>query len=170
MIRRTRWAWALRLAAAALWCCAALPVMAQTGGTYHVFSTLPNGNDFDISRSNAPALADKLGPCTGCPRSVQGGASAEADGAALTWRTSGGNSASVDFPVGGEVRAESSWAVTVLPGSSGLATGAPVNLTVQIHWDGTVGASFDARGDATGYDMRSGVAGFVGLEIGRAHV
>lgn len=161
---RSLWARAVRAAAALVCWCAAAAATAQTGGTNHVFSDVPNGYDFDLTRTNAPAKVSRLSPCTACPNSIDAGAVAEADAATLTWRAAAGWSGSVEG-VQSRVSAESTWATVLQAGTSGLSAGDPVTLTVQLRWDGTMGASFRAVGGPSGYDMRSGVAGFVGMSI-----
>lgn len=164
MITRSQWASAAHVVAAlACWCIAAAAT-AQTGGSNRVFSDMPYGYDFDITHVNAPAHASTMSPCPSCWKAMEVGASAVADAAALTWRTSAGWSGRAEG-LQSHVRAESTWDAIVQPGSSGLSAGAPVTLTVQVRWDGTLGASFNALGGPSGYDMRSQVAGFVGMGI-----
>ena len=143
MITRSQWASAAHVVAAlACWCIAAAAT-AQTGGSNRVFSDMPYGYDFDITHVNAPAHASTMSPCPSCWKAMEVGASAVADAAALTWRTSAGWSGRAEglqsriarrVDVGRDRAAR----------QFGLVGRRPVTLTVQVRWDGTLGASFNA--------------------------
>lgn len=134
MTRSTSW-----LAVAALLACT--PLAAQTGGNNHVWAIDSAGTVFDTTSANAPAQGGSPGIAYGST-----GYFAMADGGALTWRAAAGNRGAGQQD---QLRAASDWAVTVLPGTSGLAPGTPLAVTLQIQLDGSTDAG---RAGASGGD------------------
>jgi hypothetical protein len=136
---------------------AVTPLAAQAGGTNHVAAQDASGTLFDSVATNTPAQAGSAGFGYGGV-----GHFALADGAALTWRAAAGNNAPGSQD---RVLADSQWAVTVLPGSSGLALGTALTLTLQLSLDGTADAGLGGGGFADGWRVWAETTGLAALAI-----
>jgi len=136
---------------------ASTPLAAQTGGSNHVWARDSMGPIFDTLNLNAPAQAGSPGISYG-----SSGHYAVADGAALTWRAAAGQrrEGSQD-----QVQAASQWAVIVQPGTSGLAMGTPLTLTLLLQLDGSADAGLAGGSFADGWTVQAETTALAALDI-----